>query len=104
MLKIAVNGAIGKMGSRILALAHEQPNEYKVVQAFDMENFVGKMIPAGVALESLAPYAKGEKKLLCDVLIDFSGPEGARSSNAAVNLSGIKGLVVGSTGLDQEAL
>ena len=92
MIKIAVNGAAGRMGSRIIALAQEQPNDFQIAQTFDL----GK-------LEDLLPYAKGEKKLACDVLIDFSGPDGAKRSNAAANLSG-KGLVIGSTGLDDEAV
>ena len=60
MLKIAVNGALGKMGVRILALGHEQPNDFKVVQAFDLDACSGKMITPGLTLESLSANAKGE--------------------------------------------
>jgi len=91
MIKIAVNGAAGRMGSRILALANEQPNNFKVVQTFDLDG----------RSESLLPYVKGKKKLKCDVLIDFSGPDGANWSAAAAHLSK-KAVVIGSTGLDDE--
>ena len=91
MVKIAVNGALGRMGSRILALAAEQPKHFKVVQTFDL----------GGKAENLSSYANGGKKLLCDVLIDFSGPEGARGSVDAARFSK-KAVVIGSTGLDEE--
>lgn len=89
MIRIAVNGALGRMGSRIIALAQEQPNDFQVVHSFDLNK-----------AESLLPYTKGEKKLACDVLIDFSGPDGANASAAAAHFSK-KGLVIGSTGLDE---
>ena len=92
MIKIAVNGAAGRMGSRILTLAHEQPNNFEVVQTFDVKK-----------LESLLPYVKKEKKLTCDVLIDFSGPDGANWSAAAAHFSK-KAVVIGSTGLDEESV
>ena len=34
MIKIAVNGAEGRMGSRILALAGESPKDFKVTGRF----------------------------------------------------------------------
>ena len=92
MIKLAVNGALGRMGSRILALAQEQPNQYTVAHKFDVKDE-----------ESLLPYAKGEKKLVCDVLIDFSGPDGANWSATAAHLSK-KAVVIGSTGLDEESV
>ena len=95
MVKIAVNGAAGRMGSRIIALAKEQSKNFSVVQAFDLD---GKF-------ESLKPYAEssGKKKLKCDVLIDFSGPEGADGSAEAARISK-KAVVIGSTGFDDRFL
>jgi 4-hydroxy-tetrahydrodipicolinate reductase len=93
MIRIAVNGASGRMGSRILALAKEQPKIFNIAQTFDLDgNF-----------EKLAPYtlAGGEAKLKCDVLIDFSGPDGAQDSADAARVSK-KALVIGSTGLDEK--
>jgi len=110
MVKIGVNGALGKMGSRILCLANEQPKDFAIVQAFEINKYqeMGKDISAllnlgkklGVPLENPQPYVDKKKKLTCDVLIDFSGPDGTRWCNEAASDSKIKGLVVGSTGLD----
>ncbi len=88
MIKIAVNGAAGRMGTRILELAKDQPHAFQIAQTFDLKQH-----------ESLAPYAEGSKTLHCDVLIDFSGPEGAGQCNAAAAHSK-KALVIGSTGLE----
>lgn len=103
MIKIGVNGACGKMGQRILALATEEPNHYQAVQAFDTQVSIGKKTSQGIVVESLEPYVEGKAALKCDVLIDFSGPEGAKQCQAAA-LSSKKALVIGSTGLDDEAL
>ena len=105
MVRIAVNGALGRMGQRILFLAQEKPAEYTIVQAFETDTnpMIGKDV-SGVKLESLLPYADKKKKLFCDVLIDFSGPDGALHCNASANYSEIKGLVIGSTGLDEQAM
>lgn len=87
MVKIAVNGALGRMGSRILALASESPREFTVAGAFDPKN------NSTLTAERL----KG-----CEVLIDFSGPEGTQAAlNEAVKAGAA--LVIGTTGLDAEA-
>ncbi len=99
MIKIGVNGACGKMGQRILALAAEDPKNYQAVQAFDAQVSIGKKTSQGIVVESLEAYASGKSTLECDVLIDFSGPEGARQCQMAA-LSSKKALVIGSTGLD----
>lgn len=92
MIKIGINGAAGKMGKRIAELANEKPDHFKIVHTFDLERS-----------ESLLPYTKGEKRLDCDVLIDFSGPDGANGSATAAHLSK-KAVVIGSTGLDEESV
>ncbi len=99
MIKIGVNGACGKMGQRILALAAEDAGSFQIAHAFDAGSGIGQKTAQGQAVESLASYASGQTILKCDVLIDFSGPEGTRSCCAAVGFSK-KALVVGSTGLD----
>lgn len=93
MTRIAVNGALGRMGSRIIALARQRHEEFNVVHAFDLKK----------GSEDLRPYAEGKKTLDCDVLIDFSGPDGALWCNDAANRSG-KALVIGSTGLEAETV
>ncbi|OGW91558.1 MAG: 4-hydroxy-tetrahydrodipicolinate reductase [Omnitrophica bacterium RIFCSPHIGHO2_02_FULL_63_14] len=83
MVKIAVNGAAGRMGSRILELARETSG-VTAAGAFDQSRF--PRVSAG-ALKA------------CDVLIDFSSPEGTAESLAACLEAG-RALVVGTTGLD----
>ena len=89
MIKIAVNGALGRMGARILSLA-QQCEDFKISGAFDH---------AGTKLT--------EKKLSgSDVLIDFSSPEGTRHCLEAARKLGVA-LVIGTTGLgaqDEKAL
>ncbi len=84
MTKIAVNGALGRMGSRIVQLAN-QSQDFKVIGAFDQE---------GSKLSSNALKN-------CKVLIDFSSPEGARLSLKAA-LDTKTALVIGTTGLDAD--
>jgi 4-hydroxy-tetrahydrodipicolinate reductase len=103
MIKIGVNGACGKMGQRILALATEDPARYQAVQAFDTQVSIGKKTPQGIVVESVESYRDGKATLKCDVLIDFSGPEGAKQCLSAA-LSSKKALVIGSTGLDEDTL
>ena len=103
MIKIAVNGALGRMGSRILNLAYKS-QDFKIAAAFEYEKneFIGKDLGAAlglsevlrVKLSKLSPAAlKG-----CDVLIDFSSPEAASESIKAA-LKAKTALVIGTTGL-----
>ena len=87
MIKIAVNGAAGRMGSRILALA-EQSGGYKISGAFDE----GKNLPK-LSADALKKAGKG-------ILIDFSSPSGVQASLFAAKKAGW-GLVIGTTGLDE---
>lgn len=78
MTRIAVNGAEGRMGQRILALAAES-GKYEIAGKFD-------------AKDTIALSGKG-------VLIDFSSSEGTLKALEACRKAGW-GLVVGTTGLD----
>lgn len=89
MITIAVNGAAGRMGSRILALAAQDPKRYKIGGSFDH---------AKSGLSRLSP--EGLKNV--DVLIDFSSPKGTAQSLRACVSSKTK-LVIGTTGLDPQA-
>ena len=79
MIKIAVSGSKGKMGSRILDLAKED-QELKVTGEFDID---------GKAEESIAS---------CDCLIDFTTPK-ATMEHLAVCEKNKKAFVIGTTGL-----
>ena len=90
MVNVAVNGACGRMGNRILALA-EASKEFEVADAFDTDKNSKKL-----SVEAL-------KKKGAGVLIDFSSPDG---TGAALHtaLKAKWGLVVGTTGLDEKTV
>ena len=81
MTRIAVHGAKGRMGQRILALA-EESKQFEIAGRFDSGD---------------APALFGN-----GVLIDFSSPEGSRIALEAC-IKAKWGLVVGTTGLDAQA-
>ncbi len=89
MTRIAVNGAGGKMGTRILALAALSPKEFEIAGAFDRKE-TGLTVLSASALKG-----KG-------VLIDFSGLTGTPAAISAAETAGW-GLVIGTTGLDVSA-
>ncbi len=82
MIRIAVNGAAGRMGQRILALARES-GKFEVVGAFDEKDVIQLS-------------GKG-------VVIDFSSPEGTLKALEAAQQAGW-GIVVGTTGLQVKQL
>lgn len=83
-IPISILGATGKMGQRIIALASTDPRF----------NIVGQSARATAVEETLEP---------CSVAIDFSSMDSAkRNIETAQKLK--KGLVLGTTGLDAEAL
>lgn len=84
--RIAVNGAAGRMGTRILALA-EASGEFEVVGRFD------------ASAEKLSTAAL--KKNGNGVLIDFSSPTGTLEAVSCAESAGW-GLVVGTTGLEMK--
>lgn len=101
-MKIAVHGAGGRMGQRVVALASQNPR-YQVVAALESANHpalgkdagaiagVGELdVPLGVVGESNA-----------DVVIDFSVPDAAVAVVAHCLEFG-KPVVVATTGLDAE--
>lgn len=108
MIRIAVNGAAGRMGGRILALAAAS-KQHEVVAAFDsprcaslgrsLRDLHGLERGGRVVLSRLSPAALGP----ADVLIDFSSPEGTDAAIGAC-LASKTALVVGTTGLDSKGL
>ncbi len=102
MILIAIHGAAGRMGRRLVALTAEDP-QLKLVAAVDQPG--GSLLgqdagtiagtgPLGVALTDHLP-ASG-----VDVLIDFTNPAGARQALELATRAGIA-LVIGTTGLKQ---
>lgn len=104
-MKIAVCGAAGRMGKRIIALAHEHPDieicgaleaPANPVQGSDAGELagIGKL---GVPITSDVNEALKN----CDLLIDFSSPAvSVANVKAAASLD--KAVVVGTTGFSEE--
>lgn len=104
MIKLAISGAGGRMGQRLLVLSDED-SEFELVQAIEWSGFplMGKSLNAG---SSLAPHSSGIvwSSVLAkgaDVLIDFSAAENAvKNAQQAAELK--TALVIGTTGLSDE--
>jgi len=104
MVRIAVNGALGRMGSRILHLA-AQSSDLEIGAAFedsksdkigkDVGSLLGVQAASQIWVSALSPEALKE----IDVLIDFSSPQGAMLCLEAA-LKAKTRLVIGTTGLD----
>ncbi len=100
MFKIAVNGACGRMGARIAALACEDP-ELKLVAALERpgHQFLGKDVGSVSGCGDTGIKIAFSLDTHADVLIDFSSPE---STLAIAEICAQKkiALVVGTTGLN----
>ncbi len=104
-MKIAVSGAAGRMGKRILALAHEHP-ELEIVGALEAVGHpaLGKDAGEAAGIGNIGvPIVSDVSVLLkdCDVLIDFSSPQ-ASLANVEYAASAGKGIVVGTTGFSED--
>lgn len=103
-VKIAVNGAAGRMGIRILQLLREDPRT-QIVAALDRAGHpatgrdIAELIGApasGILLGDLPEQLAG-----VDTVIDFSAPQATMTIAEACARQGIA-LVVGTTGLEPE--
>src|SRR5688572_19881746 len=86
-IRLFVNGARGKMGARITALAREDAR-FNVVAAHDLDDIA--------RADALMPRS-------FDALIDFSSDEGAQHA-AVLALQHRAALLVGTTGLSRNSL
>ncbi len=104
MIKVAVNGACGRMGSRIVSLVSKD-KEMKLVAALEREGHpllgkdVGQLVGEGEFGLKLNDTLNGK----ADVLIDFSEPSSS-VAKAALCASQGAALVVGTTGHTEEQL
>ena len=108
MVKIAVNGALGRMGTRILSLAAHS-KDFKIVGAFehDKSSCLGKELGSllgfsdslGIKVSVLSASALKN----ADIMIDFSSPEGMQTS-LKMSLTSKTGLVIGTTGVDPKGI
>jgi len=103
MVRVVVTGGAGKMGGAILRLAQADP-EIKVVGCTEVAGhpMVGKDIGISGAA---CPLVDDLWHIIdaCDVVIDFTGPEATLNNFRIVKEHG-KGIVIGTTGLKEEAL
>ena len=103
-LRIAVHGAAGRMGRRVVALGSEDPQltvamAVEAAQHPDMGTDAGVLAGIGVLGKSISDDLSGEM----DVVIDFSTPAGAESITG-VCLERRIPLVMATTGLDDRQL
>lgn len=101
-LRLAVNGAAGRMGQRIVTLAHADQN-FQVVAALESERspLLGRDIGSVAGLGDIGVAISSQFPTHVDVIIDFSMPE------AAVEMAQLCGerripLVEATTGLTPE--
>lgn len=103
-IQLCIAGAAGRMGQRLVALAHEDP-ELEVAYALEHSGhaWIGK------DLGTLSGQGESGVKVarsICpncafDVVIDFTLPEGCVANAQAAAEQG-KALVIGTTGLDEK--
>lgn len=91
IIKLAINGAGGRMGQRLLSLAKDDPT-FEVVCAIEADDhpFIGKQFDSVPYVSRLSSAA--------DVVVDFSLPEGTEKMLAQA-INGGTALVIGTTGL-----
>lgn len=96
MIKLAVSGALGKMGSRIIALASND-KECQVVLALERKDHpqIGQISCGGLKITDDTSQIKDT-----DVLIEFTSPE-ATMKHLGAALKYKKPFVIGTTGLDE---
>lgn len=103
-IKLAISGAAGRMGRRLLALS-DQDEGFELVQAIEWSGFpeLGENINLRAKTASRAKDVAwtGELAPGADVLVDFSSPENAvRNAERAVELN--TRMVIGTTGLQMK--
>lgn len=100
-MKLVVNGALGRMGKRVLILASNDP-DIEITGAVDIQDEhtgqdIGTLIGAG-SLSILLSDDLSKTVTGTDVVIDFTWPENILSTAEVCGNAGIP-LVVGTTGL-----
>ncbi len=103
-MKIAVCGAAGRMGKRILALAHEHP-DMEITGALEWSGSPTQGSDAGevAGIGRLGVQITGDVSEVlkgCDVLVDFSSPDSSVANIKAAAAAG-KAIVVGTTGFSE---
>ncbi len=104
-MKVAVSGAAGRMGRRILALANEHP-DIEITGALEapenpaLGRDAGEVAGIGHLGVAIADDANAVIAI-CDVLVDFSSP-GASFDHVKLASTQGKAIVVGTTGFSED--
>jgi 4-hydroxy-tetrahydrodipicolinate reductase len=105
MIRLAVTGAAGKVGSTITRLALAE-NDIEVTGVLEAKGhpLIGKTIE-GSAGKTLPPVSDDFSRAMegCDVIIDFTGPEASLNHFRIAAAHG-KAMIIGTTGFSAEAL
>jgi 4-hydroxy-tetrahydrodipicolinate reductase len=111
MIKVAVTGAAGRMGSGIIRKISEQ-DDMEVVAAIEMPNtpLAGKDAGIQVGIDELGVEITGSENLEAtlkeakpDVLVDFTIAPAAVETIKTATSCGV-GVVVGTTGFTEEQM
>ena len=99
MIRVAINGAAGRMGRRLVDLASGE-EDMRVVAALEQASHadIGRDAGELAGRGPIGVVLKSEWDAAADVLIDFSSPEGAMARLAEAVEKGIA-VVIGTTGL-----
>lgn len=106
MMRLAVSGVCGRMGSLILSLALKE-KDMQVTAAFEHEGHpqLGKELSQILAVAQASGLfveaARRESFKKVDVLVDFTTPSGTLEK-LALALKSKKGMVIGTTGLSEK--
>ena len=101
-MKVAINGAAGAMGKRLIALLRET-DDLQLVAALDRQDHPDLGKDAGLLAggEPLGVMLSDELSAHPDVLVDFSAPEATVARAAECAEKGVA-VVIGTTGLTAE--
>jgi 4-hydroxy-tetrahydrodipicolinate reductase len=104
-MKVAVSGAAGRMGKRILTLSHEHP-DIEITGALEAAGHpdLGRDAGENAGIGTLkVPISDNVREVLknADVLIDFSSPDASMANVKAASETG-KAIVVGTTGFSDD--
>ncbi|MBE1160879.1 4-hydroxy-tetrahydrodipicolinate reductase [Dyella acidiphila] len=98
-IRLAINGASGRMGRALLALVRED-RRFELVHALVSAGSEHNGTPVFGVSTGLRYSHSWETAPAIDVVIDFSGPEGLAAALVHCTTHGIP-LVVGTTGIDE---
>ncbi|MBW9221300.1 4-hydroxy-tetrahydrodipicolinate reductase, partial [Methanothermococcus sp. SCGC AD-155-M21] len=110
VIKVAITGALGRMGSGIIKTLNNYPEEFKIVSAIEAPNHekkgkdIGQLIGIGnigVNLETSDNLEEILDRTKPDVLVDFTAPKPCVDTVKIASSKGIK-LVIGTTGFTPE--